>query len=193
MPVCLQPRILRPLVASLLAALTIGCASTQEPPDRVDISDEVVADVRVLAVDKPTRGITLERANGSPVVVTAGPEVRNFDQIRAGDTLSVRYVVGISARRLDPGEPDTPASIGSVAGRAAQGRKPGAVIGSESVMTVVIRTVDQVSNVVTFVTPSGALEAVEAERDEGRRFIAGLQPGDRVELVFGEVLALAVQ
>ena len=49
------------------------------------------------------------------------------------------------------------------------------------------------SHVVTYVTPSGALEAVEAERDEGRRFIAGLAPGDRVEVIYAEALALGVE
>ena len=60
-------------------------------------------------------------------------------------------------------------------------------------MTVVIKTVDLNSNVVTFTTPSGALEAVEAEREQGQQFIAGLKPGDRVELIFGKVLALSVE
>jgi hypothetical protein len=33
---------------------------------------------------------------------------------------------------------------------------------------------------------------VQAEREEGRRFIAGLKPGNRVELVYGEAVVLAL-
>lgn len=184
---------LRGALLLAIATLVAGCASTPEAPRQVKISDEVAAQVNILAVDKATRELTLQRPNGTPVVVVAGPEVRNFDQIKAGDKLTARYIVGLSARRLEPNEPDTPASSGTVAGRAKPGQMPGAVIGADVTMTVVIRTVDLDSNVVTFTTPSGALEAVEAERDEGQKFIAGLKPGDRVELIYGKVLALAVE
>lgn len=175
------------------AALLAACASTPEAPKQVEITDEVVAQVRILDVDKSTRTLTLERSSGAPLVVTAGPEIRNFDQIQPGDSLTARYVVGLSARRLEPNEPDTPPSVGALVARARSGQRPGAAIGADVVMTVVIKTVDLNSNVVTFVTPSGSLEAVEAEREKGQRFIAGLKPGDRVELIYGEVLALGVK
>ena len=59
-------------------------------------------------------------------------------------------------------------------------------------MRVVIKSVDSDKNLVTFTTPEGRLEVVEAERLEGQRFIAGLKPGDRVEVAYGALLALAV-
>jgi hypothetical protein len=60
-------------------------------------------------------------------------------------------------------------------------------------MTVVVKSVDQEQHVVTFTDPNGVLREVEAERDEGKSFVKGLKPGDRVELIYEEVLAISVE
>jgi hypothetical protein len=60
-------------------------------------------------------------------------------------------------------------------------------------MTVSVKSVDRKLNIVVFTDPSGELHAVEAERDEGKRFVAGLKAGDRVELIYTEALALSVE
>lgn len=123
----------------------------------------------------------------------AGPEVRNFDQLQPGATVKARYVVTLSARRLDADEPDVEPSVEVVTARAEPGEAPGAAIGTGMVMTVVIKTVDLEKNVVTFTDPDGVLHAVEAERDEGKAFIKGLKPDDRVVLTYDEVFVLAAE
>lgn len=177
----------------LFAALIAACASTSEAPTQATITDEVSVEAKILAVDKGTRELTLERADGTTVVVVAGPEVRNFDQIEAGQKVVARYVVSLTARRLAADEADTEAAVEVGAARAAPGELPAGAIGADVRMTVVVQSVDKQRHIVTYTDPSGVLQAVEAERDEGRRFIAGLEPGDRVELVYTEALVLAVE
>jgi hypothetical protein len=182
------------LLPLLAAALLAACASTPDaPPTEASITDEVSVEAKILAVDKDTRELTLERADGTTVVVVAGPDVRNFDQIEAGQKVVARYVVSLKARRLAQDEADTEAAVEVGAARAAPGERPAGAIGADVRMTVVVRSVDTASYVVTFVDPDGVLHAVEAEREEGRRFVAGLEPGDRVELVYTEALALGVE
>jgi len=188
--------------ALFAAALIAGCAAspeaprqakTPEAPRQAKISDEVVAEASVLAVDAATRELTLKRADGTRVVVVAGPEVRNFAQIKVGDMVTARYIVSLSARRLAADEPDTEPSLGVAAARAKPGERPAGAIGADVAMTVVVKSVDLERHVVVFTDPGGALHAVEAERDVGRRFIAGLSPGDRVELVYAKVFVLGVE
>ena len=177
----------------LATALLASCASTPEAPTQASISDEVAVEATILAVDKAARELTLQRSDGTQVVVVAGPEVRNFDQIQAGNKVSARYIVSLSVRRLAPDEPDTEPSLGVGAGRAEPGQAPAGVIGADVALTVVVKSVDLAQHLVVFTDPEGRIHAVEAERDEGRRFIAGLKAGDRVELVYGEALVLAVE
>lgn len=185
-----RPTILIPL---LLAALPSGCTTTPEAPRQAQITDEVTAKATVVAIDGASRQLTLQGAEGPAMVLVAGPEVRNFDQIEVGDTLTANYTVTVSARRLEADEFDTQEGAGIAAARADEGQKPGAAIGAGMAMTVVVKSVDREQNIVVFTDPEGAIHAIEAQRDVGRRFIAGLEPGDRVELVYGEALALAVE
>ena len=41
--------------------------------------------------------------------------------------------------------------------------------------------------------PTGNIQAIEAQRETGKRFVSGLKPGDRVELTYGEDVVLAVE
>lgn len=181
------------VIPFLLAGLVAGCASTPEAPTKAEVTEEVSAEATVLAVDKGAREVTLQRADGTRAVVVAGPEVRNFDRIEVGNKISARYVVSLSARRLKPDEPDTQSTVGVAAGRAKAGEAPAGAIGAGVAVTVVVKSVDLERNIVAFTDPEGSLHAVEAQRDEGKRFIAGLKPGDRVELVYGEALILEVK
>ncbi|MFY3003113.1 hypothetical protein ACOTIX_28440, partial [Achromobacter xylosoxidans] len=69
---------------------------------------------KVTAVDPASRTITLQGTNGNVVDVQAGPNVRNFKQIKPGDSLTLDYYesVAIDVRRAAPapprGEPPPP-------------------------------------------------------------------------------------
>src|SRR5687767_5988024 len=61
------------------------------------IEDTTKVAVKVSAVDAASRRVTLVDDSGNQTTFTAGPEVRNLDQLRAGDkvnvTLNERLVV----------------------------------------------------------------------------------------------------
>jgi len=179
-----------PVLAAILIA---GCTSTPAAPRKAQITDEVAVQATVVAVDKASRELILQRSNGSQVAVVAGPEVRNFDQIAAGDTLNARYTVSLTARRLDPDEMAKEPGAGMAAARAEPGEKPGAAIGAGVTMTVVVNSVDRDTHTVVVTGPNGNTQAIEAQRQTGKRFVEGLKPGDRVELTYGEALVLAVE
>ena len=58
---------------------------------------------------------------------------------------------------------------------------------------VTVESVDKDKHIVVVTGPSGDLQAIEAQRDEGKKFVAGLKPGDLVEIRYGQALALAVE
>jgi len=181
----------------LLLALVAGCASESAtppaPPTEASITEEAVAEATVVSIDKATRQITLERADGPRLVMVAGPDFRNFDQVEAGMKVKARYGVTVSVRRLAPEETEAAPTAAAGAARARLGEKPAGGIVAGLSMTVKVVSVDLAQHVVTFTDPDGALRAVKAQRDEGRRFVDGLKPGDRVEIVYAEGVALSVE
>lgn len=178
------------LLATLLVA---ACASNPSGPQETTISEKVEGEALVLAVDRPARALTLQRHDGSRVVVAAGPEVRNFDRIEAGQKVRATCSMSLTVRRLDPNEPDTNPEMGMAASRAALGAAPAGALGVGVAWTVRIKSVDLKQNTVVYTDPDGTLHAAQAEREEGKKFIAGLKPGDRVEMLYSEAVILSVE
>ncbi|MEM1448923.1 MAG: hypothetical protein AAF957_05020 [Planctomycetota bacterium] len=175
------------------AGLLAGCQTTSGTITSAKIENEVTASARVVALDPATRGITLEREDGTQLAMIAGPEVRNFDQIEVGSVVEASYVEKGSARLLDGDEEASEPSAGVAAGRAAEGEAPGAGFAMGVTMTVRVESVDQAEHLVVFTDPDGILHVVRAEREVGQKFIRGLKQGDRVELTITEALALTVK
>lgn len=183
------------VVSSTLAAVLLaGCQGNKtKPVESASIHQELTRKATVTAVDPATREVTLSDEQGRMFAVVCGPEVRNFDQIDVGDTLTARYKEELSVRLIKSYQNDTEAASGMAVGRAEAGAKPGMAIGAGTQMTVVVQTVDKKEHMVTFTDPAGMLHAVRAERTEGQAFVDNLKKGDRVEITYGESLALSMQ
>ena len=50
----------------------------------------------ITAIDKKTRDITLKGPQGNEVTLTAGPAVKNFDQMKVGDQVKAEYVEALT-------------------------------------------------------------------------------------------------
>ena len=96
----------------------------------------------VTAIDTTKRKVTLVTRAGEKQVVTAGPEVVNFDQIRVGDQLKVACTEEVVIRMAKPGE--KPDEIGSMTGDISKpGDKPGLSFGSTVQTTATVTKIDQ--------------------------------------------------
>ena len=94
-------------LAALAMLLVAGCAETSRTRTASQES-LVTATATVEAVDQTTRQVTLrDNADGSSFTVTAGPEVRNLDQIAAGDQVQIDYYQALT---VDMAGRPTPAS-----------------------------------------------------------------------------------
>lgn len=191
------------LLAALMALGALGAAACQNtstapeaPPQhggRVDLSSELTARAIGVDVDRAERLITLLREDGSMFTVQAGPAVRNFDQIAAGDTLRVRYQESLAATRRPAGESTAPVEGAFVAGRAKSGDTPAGGVGLAASTRVKIESIDRASHIVVFSLDSGELRTVRAVRPEGREFVKSLKVGDIVQLDYTVSLALAIE
>lgn len=189
------------LLTTLTAWGALGAAACQStsnapaaPPHvgRVDLSSELTAKAVVVSVDAAERVITLRHEDGSLFAVQAGPAVRNFDQIVAGDELRVHYQESLSASLRPAGESTAAVEGALVAGRAKAGAKPVGGVGLGASARVKIESVDRAAYIVVFSLDSGELRAVRAERPEGRAFAQSLKVGDIVQLDYTVSLALAI-
>jgi hypothetical protein len=177
--------------ACLLGLSLLSTATHSQEPAYAETTVEATA--TITGVDPETRLITMRAGDGAEFSVEAGPEVRNFDQIEPGDEVNVSYYQAVAAELSNApagAQPTAPAVAG--ASRAPVGERPSGKVGMLYSAIVTIESVDTDSNTVMFTSPNGQVNEIKVKRPEMQAFIAELEPGDRVQVTYGESLAVSV-
>jgi hypothetical protein len=165
---------------------TLGCAA-KEPFVKQDV---VEASATIEAIDPANRLLSL-RGPGGAATIQAGPEVKNFDQIRVGDEVKVTYTAALGAAiTKSKATPTTTYDAAAVA--APIGAKPAGAVGQSVTTTVQIESVDTSFDAVTFKRPDGFVRTIAVSSPEGKKFIRTLKKGDMVDVTYTEALAISV-
>ncbi len=118
---------------------------------------------------------------------------RNLDQVKVGDKVVVSYFQGLAAEVKKAGEGAEGVETEVASERSAKGERPAGSVGVTMRTVVTIRSVDTAFNTVSFVRSDGIMRVIAIETPEGREFIRGLRPGDRVEITYTEAVAMEVR
>lgn len=188
--------------AILLAALAIlpAVAAAQQAPSTVGVtssrelgkvSEQVSTQLTatVEALDAAARTVTLKGPEGNRVTVVAGDEVRNFDQIRVGDQVEVRYTVGIVLQLVKGGGGIRTRIESESANRAAKGEKPAGAAVREVMVTADVVAMDKATQTITLRGPERTVEL--RVRDPAQ--FENIAVGDQVEATFTEATAISVK
>jgi Cu/Ag efflux protein CusF len=142
-------------------------------------------------VNAQRREFTVKRASGEEVVVTAGPEVRNFDQIQVGDQLVLREVesVILSLQKAQAGKQLRERSVAETAYVAKAGDKPGIAATRE---THIVADVIAVNKKDGSVTLKGASRTRVFNLTDPTA-LANIKKGDQVEAVIKEGESLSIE
>ena len=187
------------LTAIALAVAVIGVpayslaqsagAVVAKEPGKVAMAEAVRLSASVQAIDKDKRLVTLKRKDGSTFVVNAGPEVKNFDQIKVGDEVVLRYVEALTLE-LKKGSGAIRERVEREAGAVAQpGEKPGAAVGRQ--VTVVANVVAKDAKRQT-IRLRGVERTIDLKVPDAKQFKL-VKVGDQVEATFTEAVALSVE
>ena len=147
---------------------------------------------KVTAVDPATRTITLQGNNGNVVDIQAGPDVRNFKQIKPGDTLTLDYYesVAVDVRPAGSGAPEVITE--TAATRSAKGAKPGGAAGRQTRITAEIWHINKSANLVTLKGPQGGLRTIQVQDPAMQARLAQLKEGDLVDFTITQAVAAAI-
>jgi Cu/Ag efflux protein CusF len=120
----------------------------------------------------------------------AGPEIKNFDQLKVGDKVNAQYVRALSLELKKAGE--ATATSGSTMGAATApvGSKPGAAAGAQVTVVADVVAVDSKAHLVTLRGPKGNMVDLNVKDPKQ---LALIKVGDKVEAVYTEALAVHVE
>jgi hypothetical protein len=197
-----QPLILGS-TALLAGTLLFGCASKKPAPAPVAAapveetrpsmtateSETVTATVQ--ALNRKKRTVTLKFPDGKTTKVTAGPEIRNFDQIQIGDNVTALFkeTVEIAVVRGRKGEVPDAGAVTAVE-RAPLGARPAGAMVRTAEISAIVDSIDYDTRQVVLRGPEGKTTTVTVSPKVKR--LKEVKPGDMVVARFTEALALEV-
>lgn len=177
--------------AAMGSVLVLGACNTNKPADETVTraeTDGVTTTARVEAVDSATREVTLRWEDGVVTKYVCGPEVRNFAQIRVGDTVHAMVADSVAVS-VGPSQGEPVAGTVTDVARTRLGEKPGMVASSTAVLTARVLAVDSVFRTVTVRGPAGKDRVIRVQPDVN---LGNVTVGNDVTLQVTETVAIWV-
>ena len=186
--------------AALIGAACLPALAQQKPdaqaaamvasaPGTGTVTSAVKISARVEAIDKAQRQLTLKGPDGNVQTVTAGPDVRNFDQIKVGDMVVARYLESLTLTLKKDGKELRAKSEVEDAARSKQGEKPGAIVGRQVEVTADVIAVNAKTQTLTL---KGPKQTVELKVPDPKQFQL-VKVGDQIQATYTEAVALSVE
>jgi Cu/Ag efflux protein CusF len=193
---------MKPLVGILLAAAALCAAPAfaQKPsadeaaavvtsPGKGAAVHVVTVSASVEAIDKESRVVTLKGPQGNQFGVVAGPEVRNFEEIKVGDQVVVRHVEALSLELKKGGSGVRERVDSESVARTPAGGKPGAAAVRRVTVVADVVAVNPRTQTVTLRGPERTIDL--RVRDPNQLKLAKV--GDQVQATFTDAVAIAVE
>jgi len=184
------------LFAAVVSALALvppaiaqssGAAVTRAP-GKVSMSQAMEGSATIAAIDKASRTITLKRTKGDEVKVVAGPEVKNFDQLKVGDVVNVTYLESLALELKKGGGLKVEKTEKAGVVGAQPGATPAGAAGRQVTVVGDVIKLDAATQTITVKGPERTVE-LKARDPEQFKLIA---VGDQIQATYTEALAVSV-
>jgi ribosomal protein L6P/L9E len=184
------------LVPALIFAVTLALPAAAQnqsvvagkAPGMAGVAQTAEVSAKITAVNAATREITLKGPKGNEVTVVAGPEVKNFAQLKVGDNVTAQYVESLVLElKKGGGKPvERTEKAGGVT--AKPGEAPGAAAGREITVVGDVINVDAATKIVTVRGPKRTVE-LNVQDPEQLKLIS---KGDQIQATYTEAAAISV-
>jgi len=154
------------------------------------LGEAMVVTAEVLAIDKDDRVVTLRDPEGNVVDIEVSEEARNFDQVKVGDQVTIKYFESVAIYLGEAGtQPDAEAAV--VASRAEEGDKPGGFAVATVDMSAAIVGIDRNNRTLTLKLPDG--DVVTTDVDPAVEIFHTLRVGDTIHARLTKAFAISVE
>jgi Cu/Ag efflux protein CusF len=144
----------------------------------------------VTAIDPATRRITLHTADGQDASFTAGPEVRNFDQIHVGDRVTAKVTEKLTVFvRGSNGQPPSVTHAAELA-TAPKGAKPGLMTSQSYEVVAIVTAIDSVTRMATLQFSDASTRGIRVRDDVD---LSRYKVGDSVVIRIADSVSVVVE
>lgn len=183
------------LVATILTFPVLVMAQATSSTQPVVIDAAVVDNIYqlyegiVTKIDKKTRTIYFKNNEGESKFV-AGPEIKNFDQIKKGDRLNVTYELAVAIELIKTKSDGIRSKVETSKETASKpGEKPARTISNTTTIIADIIAVDRTKNLVSVKGPSGKVTVVTVKNPT---LMADVSVGEQVKVIYYDAMAASI-
>jgi hypothetical protein len=180
--------------AALLGVFTLPLLASCRS---VDAEQTTTVNAVVETVDTASRELLLRGQGGAQTGIllsmVVSPRVQSLSQIRSGDRVTVRYFQALAAQAVTPLSSSSQPFEGVAVDRRETAGRPGGEITRVRRGRVTVTAVDPTTSTISFIGPNNVSRTVVAQNPDVQAFIRRLRPGDQVDLVYEEALAISVE
>ena len=188
------------MISAALCALSLPVFSDDKPPagaavvastepGKGTVAEVVEVKATVEAIDRKKHHLTIKGPNGKVSSLEVGPDVRNFEQIKVGDRVAVRYAQALTLTLMKNGK-KTRSRTETVDGdRSPAGGRPAGVVGQRIEVTADVVAVNRKARTVTLHGPEHEV-VLDVHDPEQLKLV---KVGDQVHAVYTEAVALSVE
>jgi lipopolysaccharide export LptBFGC system permease protein LptF len=189
-------------IAMMLAVFFAGTTAVNaQSPSATGAAKPVVIDAavtdnvyqlyegEVVKVDKKTRTITFKNKEGESKFV-AGPDIKNFDQIKKGDRVNVNYELAVAIELIKTKSDGVRSKTETnTVTKSKSTEKPSETITNKTTIIADIVEVNREKKLVSVKSPSGKITTVTVKNPA---LLADVQVGEQVKVIYFDAMAASI-
>jgi len=192
---------MRSVLLVLTALVAFSAAAQQKPgmeggtvvasePGRAAAVRALEISAEVMAIDRSARVLTLKGPRGNVQDVAVEPAVKNFDNIRAGDFVMVRFMQSLALDLQKTKTGDKSISAGEGMATAKPGERP-AVVGAREISAIAkVTAVNKKAKTISLKGPRGNTVTLDVQNPDHFKVV---KVGDEVRVTYTEAVAVSVE
>ena len=143
----------------------------------------------VVKVDKKTRTITFKNKEGESKFV-AGPDIKNFDQIKKGDRVNVNYELAVAIELIKTKSDGVRSKVETnTVTKSKASEKPSETITKQTTIIADIVEVNREKKLVSVKGPSGKITTVTVKNPA---LLADVKVGEQVKVIYFDAMAASI-
>jgi lipopolysaccharide export LptBFGC system permease protein LptF len=189
-------------IAMMLAVFFAGTTAVNaQSPSATGAAKPVVIDAavtdniyqlyegEVVKLDKKTRTITFKNKEGESKFV-AGPDIKNFDQIKKGDRVNVNYELAVAIELIKTKSDGVRSKTETnTVTKSKSTEKPSETITNKTTIIADIVEVNREKKLVSVKGPSGKITTVTVKNPA---LLADVQVGEQVKVIYFDAMAASI-
>jgi Cu/Ag efflux protein CusF len=182
--------VLPTLVLFAVGAAFAAAPASQKKPKPVTQTHTETTKATIEAIDHDHRLVTLKGKDDEYETLYVGPQIKRFDELQVGQTVTFKYTEAVVYELRRAGEPAPASSSSGEKIESHATAKPSGTITNRETATVTVKAADAKTGALTVESEDGHTTSMLV-KDKSK--LKNVHPGDKIVITYTDALAVSVE